>query len=421
MTSLQFYEAVKHNVLIPWNKNDPEEFKTVKELIIADRGGLIFEPEVGIHDDVGELDFASLYPTIMLRKNLSGETVKCSCCPNSAKRVPELNWNICERWMGIVPKSLEILLRKRTFYKKLKREATDLLRRRSFDQRQAALKWILVCSFGYLGFKNARFGKIDAHIATCAFSREILRKAVAMAESRGFKLVHGIVDSMWLKKPNATVEEYDDLSEQIERELQFPVSFEGRYKWVVFLNSRVNTRIPVLNRYYGILEGGKLKVRGIDLRRHDTPEIVRRCQSDMLHVFSNANNSKEFITSIPRALEIIRSYVAIIRNGRVPMEELVIEKRLSKRPDRYANSVPQAIAAIHLTRENVDVHAGQNVHYILTRRESRILENRALPFDLTNQYMQYDSEAYMRLLLSSVMNLILPFGYDSERLSKMIL
>lgn len=146
MTSLQLYEAVKQGLLIPWNKNNPEEFKDGNELLVADRGGFIFEPQVGIHDDVGEFDFSSLYPTIMLKHNLSGETVKCKCCPNSANRVPELGFNICEKWIGIVPRSLDILLRKRATYKKYKNEASDPPTRLRYDQRQAALKWILVCS-----------------------------------------------------------------------------------------------------------------------------------------------------------------------------------------------------------------------------------------------------------------------------------
>jgi len=146
MTSLQLYNALTEDVLIPWNKNSPEEFKDGNELVVADRGGFIFEPKIGIHEGIGELDFSSLYPTIMFKKNLSGETVNCKCCPNSPRRVPELSFNICERWMGIVPRSLEILLRKRKAYKKLKKEAPDPPSRLKYDQRQAALKWILVCS-----------------------------------------------------------------------------------------------------------------------------------------------------------------------------------------------------------------------------------------------------------------------------------
>src|SRR6267143_5969703 len=134
---------------LPWNKNQPEEWKDGNELVVADRGGFIYEPEYGIHDHIGELDFTSLYPKIMWQKNLSGETVKCSCCPDSTNRVPELDYNICQRWTGIVPLSLEILLTKRAIYKTRKKEATDETARSLYDQRQSALKWILVCCLPY--------------------------------------------------------------------------------------------------------------------------------------------------------------------------------------------------------------------------------------------------------------------------------
>ncbi len=271
-------------------------------------------------------------------------------------------------------------------------------------------------AIGYLGFKNARFGKIDAHMATCAFSREALKKATAIAESKGFKLVHGIVDSMWLKKKDATIDEYNLLCDEIERELDLPISFEGRYKWIVFLNSRINPKLPVLNRYYGVFEDGSLKVRGIDLRRHDTPNIVRNCQKAMLSILSEANNSSEFVALIPKALKVMRTYVTMLRMGKVPIEDLVLEKRLSKSPEEYTNHVEQAIAAGHLAKEGGSVHGGQNVSYVITSGASRIFDNRAIPIELLDERAHYDSEKYVTLLLSSAVNILLPFGYDLEYL-----
>ena len=420
MTSLQLYHAIKQDVLIPWNKNQPEEWKDGNELVVADRGGFIYEPEYGIHDHIGELDFTSLYPKIMWQKNLSGETVKCSCCPDSTNRVPELDYNICQRWTGIVPLSLEILLTKRATYKTRKKEARDDFEKSLYDQRQSALKWILVCSFGYLGFKNARFGKIDAHIATCAFSRKVLKQAVAIAEAHGFQLVHGIVDSMWLRKPSATAEEYEELCSEISRELNLPISFEGIYKWVVFLNSKIDPRVPVLNRYYGIFQDGTLKVRGIDLRRHDTPGIVRQCQEEMLGVFSEANNSSEFKLLIPKALKVLERYAILLRKRKVPLEDLVIEKNLSKDPGEYTHKVPQAIAARHLVKEGGTVHAGQRVNYILTHDWAGVPEKLALPPELADENTVYDSERYIDLLCSSATNLLLPMGHTTKSLRSML-
>jgi len=271
-------------------------------------------------------------------------------------------------------------------------------------------------AIGYLGFKNARFGKIDAHIATCAFSREALKKAAAIAESRGFRLVHGIVDSMWLEKKNATIAEYKALCDEIEGELDLPISFEGRYKWIVFLNSRINPKLPVLNRYYGVFEDGSLKIRGIDLRRHDTPNIVRNCQRAMLSVLSEANNSSEFTALIPKALKVMNNYVTMLRTGNAPIEDLILEKRVSKNPGEYSNQVEQAIAASHLTKEGSSVHGGQSVSYVITRGASRIADNRAIPVELLGERPHYDTEKYATLLFSSAVNLLLPFGYDLETL-----
>jgi DNA polymerase-2 len=368
---------------------------------------------------VGELDFTSLYPTIMRDQNLSGETVKCKCCPNSLRRVPELDYNICERWRGIVPLSLEILLERRLQYKQLKKDEKDELKRQRYDARQSALKWILVCSFGYLGFKNARFGKIDAHIATCAFSRIFLDRAVAIAQARGFKLVHGIVDSMWLTKAGATAADYEDLCATIRKDLKLPLSFEGQYRWIVFLNSKIDPEAPVLNRYYGVFQDQDrtLKVRGIDVRRHDTPKIVEKCQTEMLAILKEADNSQEFTALIPQVLNTLREYASKLRSGTVPIEELVITKNLSKMPSEYTHRVPQAIAAQCLINEGGAVHAGQQISYVLTFDSPTIPESQALPPELADHDTVYDSERYVDLLISSTANLLLPFGYDVKSLT----
>jgi DNA polymerase elongation subunit (family B) len=273
--------------------------------------------------------------------------------------------------------------------------------------------------FGYLGFKNARFGKIDAHIATCAFSRVFLHRAVAIAQDRGFKLVHGIVDSMWLTKADATTADYEDLCATIRKDLKLPLSFEGLYRWIVFLNSKTEPEAPVLNRYYGVFQDQDrtLKVRGIDVRRHDTPGIVEKCQTQMLAILKEADNSREFQVLIPQVLNTLRECASRLRSGTVPIEELVITKNLSKMPNEYTHRVPQAIAAQCLIDEGGTVHAGQQVSYVLTIDRSMIPESQALPPELVDDETIYDAERYVDLLVSSTANLLLPFGYDVKSLA----
>lgn len=412
MTSAQFYQATLQDILIPWRKTNVEEPKTANELLIADRGGFYYEPIVGLHESVGELDFTSLYPTIMLKKNLSGETVRCKCCLNSKSRVPELGYNICEKKTGIVPRSLKLLLEKRRRYKELKTHTTDPRLRAIYEMRQAALKWTLVCAFGYLGFKNARFGRIDAHIATCAFARQILKETVHLAESKGFKLIHGIVDSLWLKKEDATEEDYLRLRAEVEEATGFEISFEGIYRWIVFLPSKIRRNVPVLNRYYGVFRNGKLKDRGIATRRHDTPPIIDRCIREILQVLAEAKGAEEFYARLPSIYELVQKYVHLLKSGDVSLEELVIRKHLSKNSGEYRHMVLQAIAANQLAKEGVTLNAGESVRYIITNSQSKLPEKRVLALELCQEHHSYDAEAYVDLLLSHVETMFMPFSAD---------
>ena len=261
MSSLQFYQAFKQEILIPRNKSIPEAFKSAYELLVADRGGFVYEPKVGIHDNTGEVDFSSMYPSLMVNNNISAETVLCKCCPDSRLRIPELNYNICEKREGVVPRALKLVVDKRLLYKRLRDEAKDPKLKEMFDNRQTALKWILVTCFGYLGYRNAKFGTVDGHIGVCAFGRDAFLRAARISEGRGFEVLHGIVDSLWLKKDDATLEEYSSLCRHVSKDIGVPLNFEGRYKWIVFLPSKMHPNIGVLNRYYGVMESGKLKVQ----------------------------------------------------------------------------------------------------------------------------------------------------------------
>ena len=245
LTSLHLYNATKRELLIPWKPILFEHPKNMLELFLADRGGLILEPEIGLHEKIAEFDFVSLYPNIMLKRNVSAETILCDCCFDNPKfRVPELNYHICNK-KGLIPEALEIVLDKRLRYKNLKNKTSNPVLQDIYDKRQSSLKWILVTSFGYLGFSNAKFGRIDAHIAVCAFARNILSQTMQIAEDMNFDVLHGIVDSIWVKNKNSAVKnDYFKLKETIKNETGFDISFEGVYKWIAFLPSEINSHLP---------------------------------------------------------------------------------------------------------------------------------------------------------------------------------
>jgi len=415
MSSLQFYQAIKDDVLIPRNKSIPEAFKSAYELLVGDRGGFVYEPRVGVHDDVGEVDFSSMYPALMVKHNISAETVLCKCCPNSRRRIPDLNYHICEKRVGIVPKTLAFVVDKRKKYTDLRDQTRDATWRAIYDCRQAALKWILVTCFGYLGYKNAKFGTVDGHIGVCAFGRDAFIRAVHLAESRKFTVIHGIVDSLWLKKDDVSLAEYGDLCAAVSEEIGVPLNLEGRYRWVVFLPSKVHPRIGVLNRYYGVLESGKVKVRGIDVRRRDTPRFVYDAQMDMIKMLSIATNSRELVErQIPEALKVVKEYRRRLLDGEVPVWDLIMTKHLSKQPCMYRQHVSQVIAAEQLIREGAEVPAGKNVRFLFTDASSKRLGRRVRAEQLIEGGVNADVQKYLLLLYGCAASLLGFAGYTSE-------
>ena len=424
LQSIQFYNAYKLDHLIPPFKKSPEGFNTGMDLIKSDRGGHIFEPIIGVFDQVAELDFSSMYPSLMATFNVSSETVNCKCCKDDGTgiKVPGLDFHICTKRQGIISKSISLPLKKRLKYKEYVRKTGSV----RYNFTDIALKWVLVVSFGYLGFKNARFGKIEAHQTVCAFAREFLMRSAEVAEEHGCKIIHGIVDSIWLKDTkNRSPEEFEkvtkEVAEEITKSVGIPMSWDGRYNVIVFLPSRAEPDIPALSHYWGIKSDGEVKVRGIEVRRRDVPKIIKDAQYAFIDVFQGASSVKEFMRRIPKAKNIFYRYIDKIETGKVSREELTIRQRISRKPSQYKVNSYQAVAARQLERSGVVVTPGKNVRYIILNADAKpeFPENKVILSDIYDEKKhQYDRKKYVELLKRAFEN-IFPFEFpELEELIK---
>ena len=412
MSSLQNYQALKDGFLVPRNKAVGESFKSAYQLLIGDRGGFVYEPKMGIHDQVGEIDFSSMYPSLMAKYNISAETVLCKCCPDSNVTFPDLGFHVCEKRKGIVPKVLEFAVTKRLLYKKLVKKTQDPTLRKVYDERQSALKWILVTCFGYLGYRNSKFGTVDGHMGVCAYGRDSLLTASHIAEEHGFDVIHGIVDSLWLKKGDASSEDYHRLCQEITEQVDLPIDFAGLYKWIVFLPSKTHPNVPVLNRYYGVKEDGSVKVRGIEVRRRDTPKFIYDAQMEMIKELATADNSQEFIKKIPDALNVFKKYRKKLLDGNVPIWDLVVTKRLSKELEEYTQDISQKVAGEQLKNDGFDIYAGKSLKFVFTCAENKHHYRRVKAKELIDENTSPDVSKYLKLLYSSASYILSPFSFS---------
>ena len=481
ITSMQLARAVAGGILIPWRKAEPEHFKTAAELLTIDKGGLTFMPPIGLHTQVAEVDFASMYPTIMAIHNISPETVNCPCCGGTGAReavasgqcpvvsifspgnhclppflpsppvgatrrvaparptacnapVPEAGYHLCRRREGLVPKTLRPILALR---EQLKARAQELPPEAAapYKQRQTALKWMLVTCFGYLGYKNARFGKIEAHEAVTAYGRDKLLCAKEIFEAAGFRVLHGLTDCLWVQKPGAdsrrggpmcppsaaptqgcapakgnspplTAARYEaeltDLCAQVFRATGVKLALEGVYHWIYFMASKQDPQRPVATRYFGVFADGSLKVRGLMCRRRDTPPFVRRAQEALLAKMAQAATPEELAALRPELEEMAEGFRQGLREGEITPQDLVITRVLSQPVADYKVDTPTALAARQLEAAGVPIQPGEKVRYVHREGKRGPKECRVAAAPFIETLDGYDTKIYLELLERAV-------------------
>jgi DNA polymerase elongation subunit (family B) len=272
--------------------------------------------------------------------------------------------------------------------------------------------------FGYTGYKNARFGRIECHESINAYGRDILVRTMEIAEQYGYEVLHGIVDCLWLK-PNG-YKDHESFCDHISREIDIPLDLEGIYKWLVFLPNKT-TGVGALNRYYGLFSDDTLKIRGIDLRKRDTPKLMKDAQAEMLEALSKANNSEEFIERLPECIGILKRYHDKIRDGECALEDLVITKRISRNLDEYSVENDQVAALKQLKSLGFGVNPGEKIRFIICDSSTKEPTKRVKVAELIEGDEKYDAGKYIELLLRSGAGMLVPFGYDEEELRTLML
>jgi DNA polymerase-2 len=467
ISAMQMLTALRLGVLVPWHKQQAERPKTALDLLRADQGGLVYQPTIGLHPHVAELDFISMYPSIMAHFNISPETVGAGLFPDvdaqmhndprpaPAGQLPEVDAQLhssrpggaglfpdadahpnndsrpaptTER--GLVPQTLEPLLNKRLALKlKLATLPGWDPRRKAYTAQASAHKWLLVTCFGYLGYKNARFGRIESHEAVTAYGRETLLTAKEAAEDLGGTVLHMYVDGLWVRQAGlAAPADFQPMLEEMATRTGLPIALDGVYRWVAFLPSRVNARVPVANRYFGVFQDGSIKMRGIEARREDTPAFIAHLQVEMLKRLAQtpdpgpASTPEQMRLALAEALPglyaFLRARLRDLRLGRVPLEELLVTQRLSRALDEYKTPSPAARAAAQLAAVGKPLRAGQRVRFFITLGEPGVYA-----WDLPQPVnpLALDVLRYTELALRAAAAVVQPLGITEQALKDRVL
>jgi DNA polymerase, archaea type len=208
-------KAHEYNELVP-NKPSGKQFSSRKSESAV--GGYVKEPEKGLHENLVQFDFRSLYPSIIISKNVSpdvllkkhlGKDYNIANCHNEEKKLNENknNYNISPEYgnkfaknpQGFIPSVIGNVISERLKIKEQMKETSDPTEKRILKVQQDALKRLANTMYGIYGFSRFRWYSMECAESITAWGREYIKETMKKAEEYGFKAIYADTDGFYAK------------------------------------------------------------------------------------------------------------------------------------------------------------------------------------------------------------------------------
>ena len=397
-------EAYSLNELAP----NPREVEESYE------GAFVLEPERGLHENVYCLDFASMYPSIMIAYNISPDTFVAGRCEDCFVS-PEVGHKFRKEPDGFFKRILlDLIGRRREIKERMKGLDRESLEYRLLDIKQQTLKVLTNSFYGYTGWSGARWYCRQCAEATTAWGRHFIRKSAEIARSMGFEVLYGDTDSIFVRKdspPEVLEGEVKNLITRITEELPVTIEVDEVYRAIFFVEKK---------RYAGLTSDGRIVVKGLEVRRGDWCELAKEVQREVIEIILKEKDPE-------KALKFVREVISNIKAGKYPLEKFIIYKGLTKKPSKY-ESVQAHVKAVLKAREFGFVYpVGTKVGYVILEGSGNI-GDRAYPLELIESFdgefveiktkhgtekRRLDRDYYINnQVIPSVLRILERFGYN---------
>jgi DNA polymerase I len=364
----------KPRIVFPSKKTLSEDELSEDENESTYTGALVLEPQAGLWENVILLDFASMYPRVIMTFNISYDTWTPNPGPND---ILAPHGGFITSREGYLPQVLRELEQYRSIAKKMvDTYPAGSLERILWNARQFAFKLILVSAYGVAGFRFSRLYRLEIAESVTGYTRDAIIAAIKFIESQGWKVLYSDTDSLFLYNPKIS-----NIKEAVEKTQNELIPTLNSYirdyvaeRWRVpkervvleFKADRVYSKLKLLSvkkRYFGLvaweddfLENPYIQIRGLEARRGDWPELVKELQAKAIELY------------LTQGSEAVNSYVKDLKNqvlsGKVELEKLALRKHLSKSLDEYKHRTPHTDAAKKLLEMKFPVRVGDRIEYI---------------------------------------------------------
>jgi len=403
-------------------------------------GAAVIDPVVGFYTDaVSCLDFASLYPSIMRALNMSYETMvpketvsvmewrqltDLSDAPG-VRTIPDyeytngrLEWRINtdnptfvtrKVRRGLLPEMLEAVLSERKKVKRMMKALQDKdgTMYKVYDGRQLGLKVVANSIYGFTGANVGFLPEKRIAASVTKYGKFMLYQTKNAVENhevwgkRGCKVIYGDTDSVFVHIPrclvdgktedelmNAAHEFGTKMAEEITSIFLYPndLEYEKSYSSFLLLKKK---------RYAGHKfepgHGAKLQIKGLEAARRDYAPLLVETQKKMLNILLLDRD-------ITKACDYVGRVVYDLMNGQIPIEKLIMSKKLSRNPRDYKVVAAHVHLALRLAIEMPQVApvSGDRVDYVIYNSGlQKVSESACLPSEIESGKFSVDVAYYL--------------------------
>ena len=341
--------------------------------IIPYKGAIVLEPKVGLHHNVASLDFSSMYPSLMIKYNISPDTLVTGKEKEDVFEVPEVKHRFRKNPSGFYRIVLtELIEARKTTKAELKRTARSDLRYPLLKAREKAIKVMTNAVYGYAGWAGARWYSKEVAESAAALGRETINRAISLANSLGLTVFYGDTDSLFVNYEEKLVQKFQA---EIDRQLGLEINLSEIYKRILFTEAK--------KKYAGLKTDGQIDVVGLEAVRGDWSNMAREVQNTVLRmVLEDAGGN--------RATTYVQDLTRNLKSKKLPLPSFIIWKTLTKPVEGYEVNAPHVEAAKKMAKDGWPVTAGDKVGFIITKRRGKLFQKAEPHYKVTVEDVDYD-------------------------------
>lgn len=164
-------------------------------------GGYVKEPETGLHENLVQFDFRSLYPSIIISKNISPDVMTLGDVDDEEEYniSPEHGIKFKKSPKGFIPSVIDKILQERFRIKREMKASTDETEKKALDVQQQAIKRLANTMYGIYGFPRFRWYSFECAKAITSWGRQYIKSSIKKAEEYGFYAIYADTDGFYAK------------------------------------------------------------------------------------------------------------------------------------------------------------------------------------------------------------------------------